>query len=137
VVIAEEVKLVTEWNSSMAKDHLIFYSEKASPLWFHRPEHKAAPFLIRPIDLGMVCQIMDSIISNLLVIIKPFFTVVICSKGMYSFVVFGMCRAWSAFHIPEYKARETLFQNTDDLLFWNTILTFNLPCQLQRSAMPS
>jgi hypothetical protein len=137
VVIAEEVKLVTEWNLSMAKDHLIFYGEKVSPLWFCRPEHEAALFLVRPVDLGMVRQIMDSIISNPLAIIKPFFTVVICSKGMYSFVVFGVCCVWSAFRIPEYKARETLFQNTDDLLFWNTILTFNLPCQLQRSAMPS
>jgi len=85
VVTAEEAKMVTEWNSTMAMDHLLFHGKKANPMWFHRPEHQAAPFLVWPIDLGMVHQIMDSIHSNPLAITKPFFTVVICTEGMYCF----------------------------------------------------
>jgi len=32
LVTAEEAKMVTEWNTTMAVDHLLFHGEKANPL---------------------------------------------------------------------------------------------------------
>jgi len=59
----------------------LFKGVIVDPLWFRRPDGKAAAMLVRPVDLTMVQRIANNICMNPVAITELFVVVIICPEG--------------------------------------------------------